>query len=136
MVYGSAPGGEIVFAHHASSGVGRGGFDSFHLYARRGTANARNTARTEVGVAIVVVKPAFQRFASGFSAKVLAEVCRFKHAVEHGFVPLVVTRHPAKVVLRRFLIAKQLRGGLSAVSCSRGHAHILHKLVLARVAIS
>ena len=89
----------------------------------------------EVRVAVVVPEPVFDRLTSFLCLYTDGEVHGFEHTVVHGFIPFLVARHPAEVVVRLFLIAEEGRIGLSAIGLRGGDADILYELILSGVSV-
>ena len=129
------PPANVALSHYAGLEVG-GSFGNTALCAGRGHTDTGNTAAGEVGVAVVVPQPVLQQVATFLRTDVHRQTAGLPHAVEHGFVPFLITRHPAVVLAVPFFVAEEGRVAAAAVGFHRRHTHVLHKLVLARVAVS
>ena len=133
VVHRGAPFVHIIFSRNASFVVGRC-FGNRLPVAATGHADTGQTTGMERVVAVVVPEPVFHRLTSLLGLNAEGEVGRADHAVEHTGIPLVVALHPTEVGVSLFLITEELGVGLSAVNRSRGHTHVHHEVLLARVA--
>ena len=135
VVDARTPPANVALSHHTGCYVGiRAGNTA--LRCCRGHTDTGDTAASEVSVAVVVPQPVLQHVAALFCADTHRQVTRGQHAVEHGFVPLLVTRHPTIVLAVPLFVTEEGRVTATAVGFHRRHTYVLYKLILARVAVS
>ena len=136
VVHAVAPPRHIFFAHEAGRAVfARGVVGHAALLAGAGHADAADAARMKRRVAAVVPQPVLHQFASLFGVEPIGRERVVRNAVLHGFKPFVVALHPAEVVGRAVLVAKEGRVGRPAVHRGVGHAVGHGHALLARVAV-
>ena len=134
VVDARSPPAYIALADYAGFDIG-GGFGNAALRCCRGHTDTGDTAAGKVCVAVVIPQPVLQHVAAFFRTDVHGQTTRRQHAIEHGFVPLFVTRHPTIVLAVPLFVTEESGVAATTIGFHGGHTHMLHKLVLTGVTV-